>query len=212
MPEIKDHWKSPHNHAKGECDITLIQNSRIKYFQRFQIEVFSKECFFYSFFLSFQVDPKENALTIRGDIRAREKEDKVFRSFDTAGTRLGGGKNNSDTNKSVSKTVVRPRPKKLSLQEQMLRDAVQATDTSNDNLNALTLEVNDSKVTSSSSSQLLGIETQTRTPSFTSPTLSNIVRKPLSPSTTDTFSLDDVGTPSKNDLPGSLISHIEELD
>ena len=77
------------------------------------------------------MDPKANALTIRGDIRAREKDkekDKDIRTFDTNGQILGGrgtlGRKIPDKGKSV--TVLRA--KKLSLQEQMTAHAMQCAE------------------------------------------------------------------------------------
>jgi hypothetical protein len=148
-----------------------------------------------------KVDPKENALSIRGDIRAREKatEDTVFRSFDTGGGRIGSKNNKDKTEKSIM------RPKKLSLQEQILQDAL-ANDTSN-NLNPSSpTDLNDKGLLIDSSSHLLSLESKMP---FKSSTLSNIIRKPPISSDVDSFKLDDIGETENKE---SLISHIEELD
>jgi hypothetical protein len=148
-----------------------------------------------------KVDPKENALSIRGDIRAREKAtvDTVFRSFDTGGGRIGSKNDKNKTERSVI------RPKKLSLQEQILQDAL-ANDISK-NLNPISsTDLNDKGNSINSSSHLLSLESKIP---FKSSTLHNIIRKPPISSDVDSFSLDDIGETENKE---SLVSHIEELD
>jgi len=149
-----------------------------------------------------KVDPKENSLTIRGDVRAREKttEDTVFRSFDTEGIRIGAKNNKSTTEKTII------RPKKLSLQEQILQDAL-ANDLSNNVNHIPPTDLDEGGISSISSSHLLGFETKTP---YKSSTLSSIIRKPPIPSDVDSsFSLDNIGEEGNEE---SLVSHIEELD
>jgi hypothetical protein len=161
-----------------------------------------------------KVDPKENALSIRGDIRAKDKAEKetVFRSFDTSKSILGGARGSNTNIKSKTDRPVRP--KKLSLQEQMLADALQSqcdievdpNPNSNPNPNP-----ND-EPSSSSSAQLLHLESSK--PPLTTSNLSNIVKKIPAPlNASKTFSLDNVDVESSSEpFVGDGVGGIEELD
>lgn len=81
----------------------------------------------------FQVNPKENSVTLRGDAKQKQKENEKRRtdstqgpmSFDTGGSILGGRPGSSThRGKNIPPKQKIAVVKKLSIQEQMLADAI----------------------------------------------------------------------------------------
>jgi hypothetical protein len=111
-----------------------------------------------------KVDPKENAVTIRGDLKAKARQTSTSSST-------------SSTSSSSRTTIIRP--KKLSLQEQMLADAMQSAEISDDcnAAAATTTSASAAEAGSDSTSRQL-LEVQPK-PASSSVDIGNIVRKPL---------------------------------